>query len=277
MDCFVVSPIGESGSEIRRESDDIFDYIIREALEPIGFTVGRADRIDQSGIITSQIVEKIVTADLVVAVLTNHNANVFYELAIRHMVGKPFIHMMADGEKLPFDVSASRTIFYSLDLSGAKRAQKELREQATAFVSGGAKVESPISVAIDLKALHSSEDPTSTALSKIEHKLTRLRLEVSEFSNLIGSLSMPVGSDGLIRIEPSSEAVGKFGDIYIKAPAGRVSGWTDEKVAVLREMWGAGKAASEIGRELGVPRNAVLGKIHKLGLARQVPPDESEE
>ena len=44
--------------------------------------------------------------------------------------------------------------------------------------------------------------------------------------------------------------------------------WTDDRVEVLKKMWGEGKSASQIAKELGgVTRNAVIGKVHRLGLS----------
>ena len=44
--------------------------------------------------------------------------------------------------------------------------------------------------------------------------------------------------------------------------------WTDDRVARLRELWGAGQSASQIAADLGgVTRNAVIGKVHRLGLS----------
>lgn len=49
--------------------------------------------------------------------------------------------------------------------------------------------------------------------------------------------------------------------------------WTDDRVAQLRKMWGEGKTAAEIARELGgVTRNAVIGKAHRLRLSNRVSP-----
>ena len=46
--------------------------------------------------------------------------------------------------------------------------------------------------------------------------------------------------------------------------------WTDERVDVLKKMWGEGQSASQIAKELGgVTRNAVIGKVHRLGLSQQ--------
>lgn len=55
--------------------------------------------------------------------------------------------------------------------------------------------------------------------------------------------------------------------------------WTDERVETLRTMWSEGKSASQIAKELGgVTRNAVIGKVHRLGLSNRVGgPDRPED
>lgn len=46
--------------------------------------------------------------------------------------------------------------------------------------------------------------------------------------------------------------------------------WTDERVETLKRMWGEGQSASAIAKELGgVTRNAVIGKVHRLGLSNR--------
>jgi len=51
-------------------------------------------------------------------------------------------------------------------------------------------------------------------------------------------------------------------------------GWTDDRVAVLEKLWGEGKTAAEIAKELGegVTRNAVIGKAHRLKLSSRLSP-----
>ncbi|NHF73609.1 GcrA family cell cycle regulator [Paracoccus xiamenensis] len=50
--------------------------------------------------------------------------------------------------------------------------------------------------------------------------------------------------------------------------------WTDERVETLKRMWSEGQSASQIAKELGgVTRNAVIGKVHRLGLSNR---DEGE-
>lgn len=49
--------------------------------------------------------------------------------------------------------------------------------------------------------------------------------------------------------------------------------WTDDRVELLTKLWGEGKTAAEIAKELGgVTRNAVIGKAHRLKLSNRVSP-----
>jgi GcrA cell cycle regulator len=50
--------------------------------------------------------------------------------------------------------------------------------------------------------------------------------------------------------------------------------WTDDRVEKLKTLWGAGKTAAEIAKELGegLTRNAIIGKAHRLGLSGRVTP-----
>ena len=54
--------------------------------------------------------------------------------------------------------------------------------------------------------------------------------------------------------------------------------WTDERVETLKKMWAEGQSASQIAKELGaVTRNAVIGKVHRLGLSNRVGPSDGKD
>ncbi|OYW55302.1 MAG: GcrA cell cycle regulator [Rhodobacterales bacterium 32-66-7] len=54
--------------------------------------------------------------------------------------------------------------------------------------------------------------------------------------------------------------------------------WTDERVETLKRMWSDGQSASQIAKELGgVTRNAVIGKVHRLGLSNRVGGKDDED
>ena len=112
--CFVVCPIGDVGSSIRKRSDQVFKYIISPACGSNGFEPTRSDKSYAVDKIDQTIITHLESADLVIADLSDHNPNAFFELGYRTALKKPLIHIAAEGESLPFDVSGIRTIFYDL-------------------------------------------------------------------------------------------------------------------------------------------------------------------
>lgn len=110
--CFFIAPIGTDGSEHRRHSDAILSSYVEKALATVEpkLRVVRADKITQPGMITKQVLEYLTKSRLVVADLSYHNPNVFYELAVRHATGKPVIHIKRTSDPIPFDNKDFRTI-----------------------------------------------------------------------------------------------------------------------------------------------------------------------
>ena len=108
--CFYITPIGDEGTEQRKHSDLFLSSLIEPALAGFGLEVVRADMIGQPGMITSQILEHLLKAKLVIADLSFHNPNVFYEMAIRHFTKLPIVQICRKSDRLPFDVNQVRTI-----------------------------------------------------------------------------------------------------------------------------------------------------------------------
>lgn len=180
--CFVISPIGSEESEPRRRSDQVFNYIIVPAAKETGYLVTRADKIAESGIINSQIIQRIVEDELLIADLTDMNANVFYELAIRHSIRKPFVQIMQKGQTIPFDVAGARTIFFDhRDLDSVEEAKKQIVAQIQNAEKSVGPVDSPISVSMDLQILRQSGDPSQRSVGEILDQISELRREMIMF------------------------------------------------------------------------------------------------
>ena len=156
--CFVVSPIGDENSSERKKADQLLGNIVRPVLEDKGYVVTRADQIHDPGTISKQVIEHLVTADVVIADMTGHNPNVFYELAVRHAAKMPVVHMIEKGETIPFDVAPQRAIFYELALDGAEDAKTALRKMLEAIQNSDEGGESPLSNALDRIALGHAGD-----------------------------------------------------------------------------------------------------------------------
>lgn len=117
---FVAMPFGEKKVPSAEYTID-FDAIYTNAIIPaakaptLDLEIIRADEEHLGGIIHVAMFERLLLSEIVIADLTLANANVFYELGVRH-AAKPFttILMYAKGERLPFDVSPLRAISYEL-------------------------------------------------------------------------------------------------------------------------------------------------------------------
>jgi hypothetical protein len=124
--CFVITEIGEPGSEIRRRTDGLIDSALRPVLEGLEFDVVAPHQMADPGSITRQVVQHLLEADLVVANLTSLNPNVMYELAVRHCARLPIVIVADSRTKLPFDISDQRAVFFTNDMAGVKDVKQEL-------------------------------------------------------------------------------------------------------------------------------------------------------
>jgi len=175
-DCFVIAPIGEPETETRKRSDQILKHIITPAAESCGYKATRADQISEPGIITSQVIQRIVDDPLVIADLTGRNPNVFYELAIRHAIKKPLVQIIKKGEAIPFDVAGTRTVHVDHhDLDSVDEAKDEIIKQIKATERDAGLVDTPISVALDLQTLRQSDNPEQRSLADLVSAISELR------------------------------------------------------------------------------------------------------
>jgi hypothetical protein len=119
--CFVLMPFGKkpdaTGSMV--DFDAVYRDLIKPAIADAGLDPLRADEEMTGGIIHKPMFERLILCEYAVADLTTANANVFYELGVRHAV-RPgtTVLMFAEGGRLPFDVSLLRALPYRLNADG---------------------------------------------------------------------------------------------------------------------------------------------------------------
>jgi len=119
---FVIMPFGKKKSldgSMIYDFNAIYSQIIKPALESAGFESFRADEETTSGDILTDMFQELLLADLCIADLSIDNANVFYELGIRHALRKRgIVHIQAGRGYMPFDVFNVRTIPYHITPEG---------------------------------------------------------------------------------------------------------------------------------------------------------------
>lgn len=178
VDVFVISPIGKAGTEVRERADEVLHGVIRQALDPQKYRVTRADESAEPGYITTDIINRIQSAGLVIADLTGHNPNVFYELAVAHGFQIPAVHIMEDGTSLPFDIAAQRAVSYDIARPRALFASIDaLRVAVEKTLEGGsAQPTNPIQYAGRFLDVATSEDPEKELLATILMEVRKGRL-----------------------------------------------------------------------------------------------------
>lgn len=121
--CFVLMPFGKkpdaAGAVV--DFDAVYKDLIAPAIEDAGMAPLRADEEMTGGIIHKPMFERLILCEYAVADLTTANANVFYELGLRHAV-RPWSTVLIfskGGSQLPFDVAPLRGLPYQLGADGA--------------------------------------------------------------------------------------------------------------------------------------------------------------
>jgi len=187
--CFFIAPIGDPDTDVRKRSDQVLKHVVRPAAQACGFEARRADEISEPGIITTQIIQHIIDDAMVIADLTGKNPNVFYELAIRHALRKPYAQIIQKGDRIPFDVAAVRTIEVDhRDLDSVDAAKEELTRQMQSM-RGKDRIDSPISVAVDLELLRESGNPEQRQLADVLTGVSELKSVIEKkFSDPVGLL-----------------------------------------------------------------------------------------
>lgn len=119
--CFVLMPFGTKDDPTLGEIhfDAVYGEVIRPAVEAAGMQCVRADEERVGGIIHRPMFERLLLCDYAVADLSLANANVYYELGVRHAT-RPWstVLLFREGFRLPFDVGPLRAQPYRLGADG---------------------------------------------------------------------------------------------------------------------------------------------------------------
>ena len=180
---FVVMPFGKKQAPDGHWIDfnHIYQELIKPALISAGFEPFRADEETVSGDILTDMFQELLLADLVIADLSIDNANVFYELGVRHALRKRgLIHIQSGRGYMPFDIFNVRTLPYHCDEHG--QSDPQFREQDKNAIARMARA----TWKSDHNRIHSPIFNLLDGLSEPDRKTLRTPLAVGywdEYSN----------------------------------------------------------------------------------------------
>ena len=201
--CFIIMPFGRKIDESGRvvEFDQVYDTIIKPAVEEAGLNPIRADEEFLGGIIHKSMFERLIICEYAIADLTTANANVFYELGVRHGI-RPHstILTFAKGMRLPFDVALLRALPYKLDSFGIpveadihrKKIMERLKECRKPID------DSPVfQLVSNIPRINIARLKTDTFRDTVEYShdmKNRLRIARSKNSNEVAKIEQELGS-----------------------------------------------------------------------------------
>ncbi|MCD8224206.1 MAG: winged helix-turn-helix domain-containing protein [Clostridiales bacterium] len=194
--CFVISPIGEKGSEVRKRADQVFKYIIEPVCAETEFEPIRVDKLNQADSITQTIIDAIINSELVIADITGHNPNAFYEMGYRTSTGKPIIYLKEKNERIPFDIAGIRVFDYDLrDLDSVEEIKSRLVKTISALPfeeSTGQNENGEVAY----KGTNSDVSQLIQILYEIQDEISQLKNEIhdkdTETIQAIVKASMPI-------------------------------------------------------------------------------------
>src|SRR6478752_1511061 len=174
--CFVLMPFGKKPDDSGRsiDFDRVYAELIAPAVRAAGLEPLRADEELDQGIIHKAMFERLLLCEYAVADVTLANANVFYELGIRH-AARPLttILVAADQRPLPFDVAMLRVVPYSLSPEGEPRSVEEDVDRLADRLDEARAADSPI-----YQLINDLEGPPLDKLAAYRPEYLRRGLEV---------------------------------------------------------------------------------------------------
>jgi len=276
--CFVMMPFGKKPDPTGGEPidfDRVYEAAIRPALEQAELDVIRADEERTGGIIHKAMFERLLLCDYAIADLTCANANVFYELGVRHAV-RPATTLVIFGKHHapPFDVNYVRGMPYDLGDRNAFSAPeadelraalakrlKELRELAL----GGSVTDSPLfQLLTDYGAPDIQHLKTDTFRDRIEYAAsTKSALAVArDKKDVAGLAAIEQRLDPLDAVES-----GVLIDLYLSYRA--LSAW-NEMVELHDRLPGPLQRATLVREQLGFALNRLGRRQEALRVLEDV-------
>lgn len=179
--------------------DKIYRVIIKRAVERAGMTCIRADETKGSRMIHTDMFRDLRDQVLVIADLSLHNPNVFYEVGMRHVMSGTGTVLMCENQSLPlpFDIGLSRAVTYdydgaNLDWEEAERLVDQLH--AALIESGPGAPDSPVHALLE-RVLSDNTGGASGGTTSMVHGPSASLFDLGTYIDLVASKWREDGKD----------------------------------------------------------------------------------
>jgi tetratricopeptide (TPR) repeat protein len=231
--------------------DAVYEVLIKPSVVAAGLEPLRADEEMTGGVIHKPMFERLILCEYAVADLTTANANVFYELGLRHAVRHAStVLLFAQGiGQLPFDVALLRALPYQLDSDGKPAMSETDRDQLTAKLREARKLKTDSPV---FQLVEGFPD-----IQRLKTDVFRERVEYSSTLRRKLAQARKQGLDAVRAVEqeiwsiPDAEA-GVVVDLFLSYRA--VKGW-GEMISLVSKMSAPLAATVLVQEQLGLALN----------------------
>lgn len=183
--CFVVMPFSTKETGVKPDEpgpnqvdfDALWERALAPAIEACGYLPVRADQ-DAGALIIVEMIERLAMSDLVVADISIGNANVYYEIGVRHAAQRyGCVLISANWARVLFDIDQMPRVVYTLDDgSVAEAAAATIRAEVAAGIGGLKDGESPVYQAV----------PGFPGSAQDDVRVTRFQDDMASLNDLLG-------------------------------------------------------------------------------------------
>jgi len=142
-DVFVIMPFSAIKGHTEEEWTEIYENIFKPAIEECGYTCDRA--IPKTGSLIRSIIERLKTSKIVLADISERNANVFYELGVRHSLSKRTIIVCQNSKDIPSDLRGYWYLQYGIRPSEVTKFKSDIKRIISEIEKNPDRSDSPVS------------------------------------------------------------------------------------------------------------------------------------
>jgi hypothetical protein len=210
--CFVIMPFKKG-----RKLQDVYKFSIEPAVRAAGLDCVRADAIPKAGLVLEHILKAAYDADVVIADITENNANVMYELGLAHGFAKPVIMLSQDISKAPFDLKTYRIIHYGTTYGADTKLRQDIQSalEATLRSPDAENRSNPVRLFIPAVISAAEASAIRSRINELEDTNKRLEGTRELAQSIIDTLG---GRETLEQIQEEMESASGGGSVAIDLP-----------------------------------------------------------
>ncbi len=180
-DAFVIMPFSPTPS--CKDWTEIYDHVFRPSLIDLGWTCERAS--PETGSLIASIVDKLSTATVVLADVTDRNANVFYELGVRHSLSRRTIMVSQSTEHVPSDLKGYWHVVYGLMPAKITHFKEDLKRILGRIEEDPDRNDNPVADYLTIKnhSVFASENKQN--VKRLNALLTEINGNIFEINSLL--------------------------------------------------------------------------------------------